>query len=260
MELHSKNGIAWYQFHIFSQFPQLIHAVTTRGIPGHEISMRSSCIFVEQNRSQVATALGISASALIVGHQVHGQNISKVTKSDIGRGSLSQRTAIPDSDGLITSDLQVPIMALSADCVLVALFCPSKHTIATIHAGWRGTMQMITQKAAWMMQQEYGCPAQDIFAGIAPSIGPCCYVVGNDVIEAAKHIFSEHWLLYKNGQVYLDLWKANAEQLQKTGILPEHIETSQLCSYCHAQDFFSFRREGKDVGHIGLILEIRELA
>lgn len=259
MQFYHHQEISWYQFQNLQQFPQLIQAVTTRGTPSQLFSMRLANAHSIENRHQMGEILGFRAEHLVVGHQVHGNHIAFVSREDCGRGALSASETIPDTDGLITLDTQVPIMTLSADCPLIALFDPHRGALAVVHAGWRGTVQRIAYKAAVTLQQKFGCQPGHIWAGVAPSIGPCCYEVGTSVIDIVHTLpQGQNWTLQRDGHWYLDLWAANRDQLTQAGVNSQQIEVSQLCSSCHIDQFFSYRKEGKAVGHIALILMLKK--
>ncbi len=259
MQLYSHDNISWYQFEHFQKFPNLVQAVTTRGSHHSPFSIRLSSPGGLENRQHICQILGIPHQHLVVANQVHGHNITVVTEKERGRGAVSHATAIPESDGLFTFAPQVPLLALSADCPLVALFAPKIGAIAVVHAGWRGTVQEITYLAVQKLCNEYHCDPKQIWAGIAPSIGPCCYEVGLEVIEECKKVQDgETWCeLQENGKWHLNLWKANQNQLLRAGILSENIEVANLCTMCNWELFFSYRLDGKATGHIGLFMYLK---
>ena len=143
-------------------------------------------------------------------------------------------------------------MVMVADCVPVVLFDPVKRVSAVIHAGWRGTVHRITCNTIREMVECFGCNPADILAGIGPSIGPCCYEVGEDVRKFVEQSFgtTKGYLIQKQDYVKLhfDLWYANRKQLTDHGVKPENIEMSELCTQCHPDIFFSSRASGGVTG------------
>jgi copper oxidase (laccase) domain-containing protein len=104
------------------------------------------------------------------------------------------------------------------------------------------------------MKETYGCSPKDILAGIAPSIGRCCYEVGKDV---AEHFFATpEGLTQKGDKFMLDLPFINKLQLLSIGIKDENIEMSHICTACEVDRFFSYRKEqgcsGRFMSMIGL--------
>ena len=104
------------------------------------------------------------------------------------------------------------------------------------------------------MKEVFGCQEQDIIAGVAPSIGRCCYEVGADV---AQHFFDTPQGFTSSGEKYmLDLPYINKQQLLNVGLQEKHIEMSNICTACEVEHFFSYRKEkgcsGRFMSMIGL--------
>jgi hypothetical protein len=156
-----------------------------------------------------------------------------------------------------------------------------KRAVAAVHAGWRGTLQRIVAKAIGKMQMQYGSRPADMFAAIGPSIGGCCYEVGTEVASEFRSQFSNapdwfdelrtgdepnplQWLNMappghqpppKN--VLLDLRKANRAQLLDAGLREQNIAVSDLCTACHRDLFFSYRKEAGTTGRLMSVIGIR---
>jgi len=62
--------------------------------------------------------------------------------------------------------------------------------VAAVHAGWRGTLARIVEKAIGRMQMQFGSEAGDLLAAIGPAIGGCCYEVGTEVAAAFSGQFA----------------------------------------------------------------------
>jgi len=152
----------------------------------------------------------------------------------------------------VTNAPGICLVVLVADCVPMLFFDPVKRAIGVAHAGWKGTLQFIAQKTVRAMEKAFGSLAEDIVVGVGPSIGPCCYKVGPDIISQVEIIFytKKEYILNesKSGEGYFDLWKANLTQLLQTGIERKNIEMSRMCT-CHNPDvFFSYRHQKGSTG------------
>jgi len=169
---------------------------------------------------------------------------------------LLQQMKIPlaDTDALITNQPGLFVCVQTADCVPVLLYDPQKKVVAAIHAGWKGTVSKIVLKTVQKMTNQFGCQPSDIMAGIGPSIHMHAYEVGPEVVEAIVANFSNSPALLKPsinaGRAYLDLWEANQTALMEAGIPEENIEVMGLCSFEHADLFYSARRDGADTGRM----------
>lgn len=189
----------------------------------------------------------------IVANQTHSANIT-VIKHNSEQGWNSLEDAIEDSDALISNQKNIMLTVLTADCVPIILFDPIQQVIATIHAGWKGTKQAIAFKTIKKMQEQFTCNPKNILAGIAPSIGKCCYEVDWNVTQHFEHI--ENAYDTKGKKQMLDLPYINQLQLIDAGILNKNIEMSNICTACEVDDYFSYRKEegcsGRFMSMIGL--------
>lgn len=196
----------------------------------------------------------------VMGEQVHGNRVMWVDRTAGGRGSRAMQTAIQGIDGLITAD-SVALMAMYADCVPLFFYHPTLGTVALAHAGWRGTVHKIG-KAVIDELEKAGGRAEDVWVGIGPAIGPCCYQVDEQVAdEVAANIGRGPWLVPDEGATdhyRLDLARANEEILLKAGVKAPHIWNAGLCTACRTQDFFSYRRDGKRSGRMAGWIRLKE--
>ena len=146
-------------------------------------------------------------------------------------------------------------MVLSADCVPVLLFEPEKRVVAAVHAGWRGTAAEIVGVTVRVMQEHFGCDLQRVVAAIGPSIGKCCFEVGEEVARVFQQLFPGNQAIVglgkQPGKYQVDLWEANRKELLACGVKNENIEVAGMCSVCHPDLFFSYRREGEKAGRFG---------
>ena len=152
-------------------------------------------------------------------------------------------------------------MILIADCVPIMFYDPIKKAIGVAHAGWRGTVKQIVKKSVEKMVDEYNCNPKDIIAGIGPSIGPCCYEVGPEVITEFEKTLVEMDGIIKDikddDKGHLNLWQANKIQLHQAGVRENNIEIADLCTHCHPDLFYSYRHQGKKSGRFaaGIMLK-----
>jgi YfiH family protein len=144
----------------------------------------------------------------------------------------------PRCDVLITRRPDKTLLLRFADCTPVLLADPRRRAVAVVHAGWRGSAIRAAAAAVAALENTFGSNPRDLVAGIGPSIGPCCYTVGEDVVAA----FADRPWLFDGGR--LDLWQANAQALVDAGVPADHIEMAGLCTRCHSERFFSHRANG----------------
>ena len=150
-------------------------------------------------------------------------------------------------DALIENSRGSVVAVKTADCIPILLVDDEKRAVAAVHAGWRGTVGRIAQRAVEKLAERFGTRATSLHAAIGPGIGKCCYEVGPEV--AAE--FGEQ------GRAHIDLAEANRQQLIESGVTPERIYASNLCTMCRPDEFHSFRRDKEAAGRLYSFAGIR---
>ncbi len=190
--------------------------------------------------------------ASITVRQVHGDQICRITDDALHRLSEGHSPdASMTGDALTTNRPDVLMMVSTADCVPVLLFDPVAGVVAAVHAGWRGTLLNICPKVVREMVSHYGVRPKNLIAGIGPSIGPCCYQVGEDVFGEVIRSYPygrEVVVEQGDGKAMLHLGWLNHLQLEEAGLLPENIAASGRCTFCNPDDFYSYRRDRGKLG------------
>lgn len=166
-------------------------------------------------RAGVADSLGITVSWAWM-HQVHGTDVLDVDRpGPAGEG-----------DALLTSQPALPIAVRTADCVPVVIH--GESAVAVVHAGWRGMAGGVVTQTLEAMEKKQATPVR---AAIGPSIGPCCFEVGDEVVAA----FGGRANLTSWGTPSVDLWTEAERQL--AGL---DVWRADLCTRCEAH-FHSYR-------------------
>jgi hypothetical protein len=259
MLLKTSGEVRYYQFESL-QHADLVQAVFTRrgGVSpapyeslNLSISTGDARDNVAANRRRAFRALGRDPESIADLWQVHSAGVVVVDKP-VGENGVS-----PKADALVTDQPRVTLLLRFADCVPIFLFDPVRRAVAVVHAGWRGTLLKAPAAAVRAMSERYGSRPADLLAGIGPSIGPCHYAVGPEVVEQTRTAFggeADH-LLIPNQQYHLDLWAANALALRQAGV--EQIEVSRMCTACRTDEFFSHRGEQASTGRFGGLIALR---
>jgi YfiH family protein len=249
----------FFTFTHFKKSPSLLHAVTTKL---HDSPYAFSLALhtgepvetIVANRNRLSNLLHSDEQLhYIVANQTHSDNIKVITQKET-KGWESLSDAIENCDALITDVKGVVLNILTADCVPILLYDKQKEVVAAVHAGWKGTKAQIASKTVHKMQEVYGCDPKDIIAGVAPSIGRCCYEVGKDVAE--QFFDMPEGYTNKGDKYMLDLPLINKQQLLAAGLQEKDIEMSHTCTACEVERFFSYRKEqgcsGRFMSMIGI--------
>lgn len=203
------------------------------------------------NRQQISKKRGFDAESVVALQQAHTNNIFIAHFEDGGAGSLDWESGIADADGLITNTKGITLLVQSADCPLVLLFDPLTNVLGVVHSGWRGTVQGIIPEAVRQMQNTFNVLIENVYVGITPCAGSCCYDIGMDVTDKFLALFPENVVIRKNDKKFLDLKTAINYQLFEAGVSSNHIETNSICTICDL-NFYSYRREKDHSGRFGL--------
>jgi YfiH family protein len=185
-------------------------------------------------------------------------------------------------DASLTNESDLLLAVQTADCVPILLVDPKKRAVAAIHAGWRGTLARIAEKTVGQMRMRFGSKPADLLAAVGPSIGRCCYEVGTELVTKFTSQFAdaEEWfdelrtgdepnpLQWLNmmppghqpppKSVRLDLRKANSAQLLAAGLAEKNIYISDLCTACHTDLLFSYRKEANSSGRLMAAVGMRD--
>jgi hypothetical protein len=280
--LQSIGGLKVLQLEPFSKLPWLIHGFSTAPGGVSELDGRKvlnlsftdwdSRENVLANRKKFQAALGAEKFPLIALKQIHSAVIWPFA---------SAPKEPCKGDASLTKTPGHLLGVQTADCVPILLVDPKKRVVAAVHAGWRGTLARILEKTAGELHARFGSNPADVLAAIGPSIGPCCYEVGAELVVQFSSQFADapdyfdeprtgeepnplQWLnMMPPGHqpppknVHLDLGKANRSQLLAAGVREKNIFSSGLCTACHPELFFSYRKQGACSGRLLSAIAIR---
>ena len=197
---------------------------------------------VQKNWNVVTTALGCSKEQLVRTRQTHSRNVLYVDRPiDFSAEAYSDGV-----DGVVTDRPDLLLTVVTADCQSLLFFDPVKGICAAVHSGWRGTLADIGGIAVEKMQQ-LGSRPSDILVSSGPSIAPCCFEVGEDVVSLFNQRFGKEADRFftpaqTNGKYMGDMPSFTKMCLVRRGVLPENVHLLPVCTRCNT-DFFSHRRQ-----------------
>lgn len=201
-----------------------------------------------RNRALLRGAFDLRDDHPVTVSQVHGHRILMVDETMMQE---AHPVASLEYDGIITATRGIAVGIKTADCVPVLLADRKRKVVGAVHAGWRGTARGIAARAIGLLVRFHASNPHDIIAAIGPAIGPCCYEVNETVtrafdnVSAPNHAFSPG---SEEGKWMCDLVAANRFQLQRAGVPLHNIFSTDLCTSCRPDLFFSHRRERGNTG------------
>lgn len=166
----------------------------------------------------------------------------------IGRGEAKPGL---EADGVLTTEQNVLLGIKTADCVPILLVAPHKRGVGALHAGWRGTQKAIALRAVEICAERWDVSPTQLWVALGPSIGGCCYQVGSEIGESLSERWGDGQPTTWNRQGdkgYLDLRAINRIQLIQAGVPQTQIHYIGPCTFCHPDEFTSYRRERTQAG------------
>lgn len=188
------------------------------------------------NRRRFFRDIGAGDMRVAGAYQVHGSEVLEVAEPGQFKGY----------DALITDRPGLLLTVTVADCAPVLLADPQNRAVAAVHAGWRGTVANIAQKAFHAMKNAFGTDPSDCYAYIGACISECAFEVDADVADHFDSAY-KRWDTEQQ-KFFIDLKAANCAQLIELGLCAGHIEVSPYCTVENNDTFFSYRKEKGKTG------------
>ncbi len=185
-----------------------------------------------QNRKDYFSLNNISTDNIVLSGLVHGTKVLVVDEKDMGKVML-------ETDGLITNKKNIFLTVTNADCIPIYFFDETKEVVGISHAGWRGVVKNISKALVEKMVSNFGTKPSDISAYVGPHLQKCHFEVKEDVLSQ----FNEKFVIRNSGITTVDLLSMIKEQLLETGITSQNITSSNECTYCEKEKYFSYRRD-----------------
>jgi len=208
---------------------------------------------VTENRARLALALGFEPDRLVTTPQVHGKGVLVVDETTTAEAALTIR-----ADILVSRTPGFLLMQRLADCVGMLLWHQQAGVVGVAHAGWRGTALGVAGRFVEAAADLGGDP-DGLRVVVGPSIGPCCFEVGEEVVEqipGARDVST----LGPRGRPHVDLWELNRRQLVAAGVPAAQVDVAGACTRCQPETYFSHRALGYPAGRfgaaIGLIADV----
>ncbi|MGD0712920.1 MAG: polyphenol oxidase family protein [Gaiellaceae bacterium] len=193
---------------------------------------------VVENRTRLCSAVAADPDGATMAWQRHGATVTRAEP----RGIVTPGTVYDHCDGLWSDERGRAMLLLTADCLPIAIArVRGRPAVGILHAGWRGLLAGLVAAGVRALGTTH------LAAAIGPSIGPCCYEVGEEVAAPFREAFGDD--VVRGGK--LDLWTSAERALRAAGV--EQVERFDLCTACERERFFSHRRDQGRTGRQGVI-------
>ncbi len=240
----------FYQSKLLKSFSDIRHCYTTKHSRNVAFHVNDNTESIIANHKRLAQELYYDYKSLAHMKQVHSNAVKIITKKE-------NFDAPPTCDALITNQKNIPLMVMVADCAPLLFFDTEQKTIAVAHAGRAGAFSNIIQNVIDVFVKDFHSKLENIYVSVGPSIGECCYEVGEEIAQEAKALGLEYAVAKRANNYFLNIRKILQTQLLNAGVKKENIEISLLCNSCHTEDFYSYRVE-KETGRFSGVILLNE--
>ncbi|GGE86804.1 peptidoglycan editing factor PgeF [Stappia taiwanensis] len=191
---------------------------------------------VIENRTRIATMLGVVPGMLVSPHQHHSADAIPVSVPWTA-------DAQPKGDALVTDRPGLALGIATADCGPVLFADPQARVIAAAHSGWRGALTGILE-AVLVKMETLGADRTRVIAVLGPTISQKNYEVGRDFLDrfTAADADNERFFVPSDRPDHFrfDLPAFIGQRLRRAGV--GRACDLGRCTYAEPELFYSYRR------------------
>ncbi len=216
---------------------------------------------VDKNFDILLKAFETPPHNAVMTHQLHTDNVE--IADALGGVGFTRPLFENGVDGLITATDGRLLTVRMADCLPILLYDRRTGAVGAVHSGWKGTIALIAAKAVEKMSLLYNSRKSDILVSFGPSVGSCCYEVGEEFRAAfigAHSDVLESAFERRGGKLYADMRRINRILLERAGIPSENIAVFAPCTCCNPDLFFSYRRQKTQRGTHAAVIKCKRLS
>ncbi|MDP1836209.1 MAG: peptidoglycan editing factor PgeF [Chlamydiales bacterium] len=249
MKHKTLHGITWLEFDLLAEHPGVVHGCFLRHGGASQGAFDSlnfgselgdSEVSVSHNLMQMQQCLNLPNVASL--RQVHGTEVIHISSPSDGLCG----------DAMVCSTAEHALMIKHADCQAAIFYDPKVQVIAAAHSGWRGSVQNIYSNVIANLKH-LGCQPANLLVCIGPSLGPH----HAEFVNFRQELPESFWG-YQTKPNLFDFWAISKDQLMACGILSQHIEMAEMCTYENVDDCFSYRRDGLTGRHGTVVMLSKE--
>lgn len=262
---HEEQGVGFLTFDRLSELPMIRHAFSTKIGEGSRTEKCMNLSFnnedaeaVTDNYRRFCAAAGFAFDSLTASAQDHHTYVRVCTQEQKGIGIYREKDML-SVDALVTNTEGLTLVTYYADCTPLYFVDVNRRAIGLAHGGWRGTVGRIAQKVVDTMRREYGTDPKDLVCAIGPNIAVCCYEVDEACaahfralgLDSSRFVFPK-----EGGKFMVDMLECNRQLLTESGVLPENIVVSDICTSCRSDLLWSHRATKGNRGTMAAFLRL----
>jgi YfiH family protein len=214
------------------------------------VGVGDEAALVAENFERAARTLGVSTAEMYFLSQVHGREARLADGSESARSFLET-----EGDIVLSATKGIACAVRTADCVPILLACRQSGAVAAVHAGWRGVVAGAVAAGVQALERLIG-PRLDLIAAVGPHISAAAFEVSEEVAATLlKSSSAGDTVDRSRPKPHVDLRRIVGAQLLALGLAEAAVDHVEGCTFCDAERFFSFRRDGKRSGrHLSVIV------
>lgn len=184
---------------------------------------------VVTNRRALAARLGVADAPVVSIRAVHGNQIATVDSAD---------QTIGECDGLVSSQKEIVLLTLGADCAPITIVADDAEAIGVAHCGWRGVVSNVVAELVAAMRTRCGS-RKSLRAWVGPTICSDCYRVDIQRGKQLADIAANH-VAFDQDTCRVDIRAAVGDQFAQLGVPWSPVGS------CPVTDptLYSYRRDG----------------
>jgi hypothetical protein len=210
--------------------------------------------FRRDDLTRALRAAGEEPAGVLAARQVHGNGVLAPEDLEVCADQATAMPAdLPAGDALVSASADLVLTIRTADCAPVLLAAPRARAVAAVHAGWRGLIAGVVERAVAALRDRYDARPDEIRAAIGPAIGGCCYEFGAEHRPAFRAAFGaaadDAWIEGPPGtRPHLELRTLAGVALRAANIPAGAIAVVGPCTAEHPGELHSYRRDGDRAG------------
>ncbi len=199
---------------------------------------------VAANRASVAAGLGLDPDRVVFMDQQHGADVAVVDGRTVAGRDARAPLAV---DAMVTTEVDLALGVLVADCVPVLLHDAARGVVGVAHAGRPGFLAGVVDRVVATMRE---AGATRLAATVGPSVCGRCYEVPAELRDAAAVAVPESAARSWTGTAAIDVATGVVAQLRAGG-----VDVTWLPGCTREDgDLFSYRRDGVTGRTAGLVV------
>jgi polyphenol oxidase len=209
------------------------------------------------NRTSFLQSRGLQLSQCVCVKTVDQDLIYRASIKDTGKGTTSLQDAV-FADALVTTESELPLFLLTADCLPLVLFDPKHQVIGLAHLSRKSATQQLAAKLVQYFQQHFQSDISSLRVVFGPSITKDSYSFSLPLTEKPDNSWDDFSNVSEKN-ISFDLQGYVALQLKQVGVDEKHISLLTENTAASENFFSHYRavRNGEQEGRFATVVMLK---